>query len=145
MSARGTRAAPTPAYARTSRAGAGRHGGGLPHWMSAVAAGEPDFASMLAMTSEEAEAKRRRGADRKVRAAGFRSSRPWPTSTSPSALHTQGRRGRPGHAQVPGGGRERGAGRQPGVGQDPHRGGAGGGGGARPQGALHRLRGPGAT
>ena len=45
---------------------------GLPHWMSAVAAGEADFASaMLAMTSEEAEAKRRRGTDRKVRAAGF--------------------------------------------------------------------------
>ena len=43
-----------------------------PHWMSAVAAGEADFASaMLAMTSEEAEAKRRRGTDRKARAAGF--------------------------------------------------------------------------
>lgn len=78
------------AYARIrenlSELGLDAMAAGLPHWMSAVAAGEADFASaMLAMTSEEAEAKRRRGTDRKVRAAGFRSSRRWPTSTSPSS------------------------------------------------------------
>ena len=64
------------AYARIrenlSELGLDAMAAGLPHWMSAVAAGEADFASaMLAMTSEEAEAKRRRGTDRKVRAAGF--------------------------------------------------------------------------
>lgn len=64
------------AYARMrenlSELGLDAMAAGLPHWMSAVAAGEADFASaMLAMTSEEAEAKRRRGTDRKVRAAGF--------------------------------------------------------------------------
>ena len=64
------------AYARfrenRSERGLDAMAAGLPHWMSAVAAGEADFASaMLAMTSEEAEAKRRRGTDRKVRAAGF--------------------------------------------------------------------------
>lgn len=64
------------AYARIrenlSELGLDAMAAGLPHWMSAVAAGEADFASaMLAMTAEEAEAKRRRGVDRKVRAAGF--------------------------------------------------------------------------
>ena len=64
------------AYARIrenlSELGLDAMAAGLPHWMSAVAAGEADFASaMLAMTSEEAEAKRRRGTDRKVRATGF--------------------------------------------------------------------------
>lgn len=59
------------AYARIrenlSELGLDAMAAGLPHWMSAVAAGEADFASaMLAMTSEEAEAKRRRGTDRKV-------------------------------------------------------------------------------
>ena len=54
------------AYARIrenlSELGLDAMAAGLPHWMSAVAAGEADFASaMLAMTSEEAEAKRRRG------------------------------------------------------------------------------------
>lgn len=53
------------AYARIrenlSEPGLDAMAAGLPHWMSAVAAGEADFASaMLAMTSEEAEAKRRR-------------------------------------------------------------------------------------
>mgnify|MGYP000709344633 CR=1 FL=1 len=68
------------AYARIrenlSELGLDAMAAGLPHWMSAVAAGEADFASaMLAMTSEEAEAKRRRGTDRKVRAAVIEVSR----------------------------------------------------------------------
>ena len=111
------------AYARIrenlSELGLDAMAAGLPHWMSAVAAGEADFASaMLAMTSEEAEAKRRRGTDRKVRAAGFpfvKTLADFDFSFQPSI--PRGRRGRPGHAQVPGGGRERGAGRQPGVGK----------------------------
>ena len=66
------RAAMQERFMNLSELGLDAMAAGLPHWMSAVAAGEADFASaMLAMTSEEAEAKRRRGTDRKVRAAGF--------------------------------------------------------------------------
>ena len=142
----GTRAAPAPAYARTSRAEAGRHGGGAAPLDvgGGRRRGRLRLGDAHAMTSEEAEASTAAQDDRKVRAAGF----PFVKTLADFRLLLQPSipRAVVDDLATPGSGRgrERGLVDSPAWARPTSRW-RWGGGGARPQGgALHRLRGAGA-